>query len=139
MQARPTGRIGLWRIGNRDVIVDGSTRFDETKGPAVVGALVEVVGYADSNGQILALRIKVENATATPAPPVKFIGTIQRLPDAGLIGTWQVDGRMVTVTASTQVLGDHSRYTVGARTRVRGWQAAGGSITATEIELYIEG
>ena len=51
MQARPTGRTGLWRIGDRDVIVDGSTRFDESKGPAVVGAKVAVVGYKDSNGR----------------------------------------------------------------------------------------
>ena len=138
VQTRPTGRIGLWRIGDRDVAVDSSTRFDETKGPAVAGTLVEVVGYADSNGQILALRIKVENALATPVPTVKFIGAIQRLPATGLIGAWQVADRSVNVTASTQVLGNHARYVVGARVKVRGRQAADGSITATEIELYVE-
>ncbi len=137
VQARPAGRTGLWRIGDRNVIVDGSTRFDESKGPAVVGALVAVVGYTDSSGQVLALRIKVENAVATPAPTVKFIDTIQLMPSSGLIGTWQVGGRRVNVKASTQILGDHARYVVGAKARVRGLQAADGSVNATAVDLYI--
>ena len=136
VQARPAGRTGLWRIADRDVIVDGSTRFDESKGPAVVGAKVAVVGYKDSNGQILALQIKVENAVATPVPTTKMIGEIKSLPGGNLIGSWQVDDQTVAVTAATQILGDHARYRVGTKVRVRGLSTGAKSIAATVIELY---
>ena len=136
VQARPTGRIGLWRIGDRDVVVDGSTRFDESKGPAVVGAKVAVVGYKDSNGQILAVQIKVEDAVATPVPTTKMIGEIKSLPGGDLIGSWQVDDQTVAVTAATQILGDHARYRVGTKVRVRGLVTGAKSIASTVIELY---
>ena len=118
--------------------MDAGTRFDESKGQAVVGAMVVVKGYEDASGRTLALRITVENPVATPVPTVKFIGTIERLPGTGLIGVWQVGGHRVSVTASTQVLGEHARYRVGARVKIRGRQAADGSVTATEVEMYVE-
>ena len=116
--------------------MDGSTRFDESKGPAVVGAKVAVVGYKDSNGQVLALQIKVESAVATPAPTTKMIGEIKSLPGGNLIGSWQVDDQTVVVTAATQILGDHAQYHVGTKVRVRGLGTGAKSIAATVIELY---
>ena len=42
----------------------------------------------------------------------------------------------MVVTAATQILGDHARYHVGTKVRVRGLGAGAKSIAATVIELY---
>lgn len=138
VQARPANRIGVWRIGDRDVLVDASTRFDESKGQAAIGVEVEVKGYEDASRQIQALRITVKNSVATPAPTVKFIGVIERLPATGLIGVWQVGEHRVSVTDSTEIEGEPARYRIGASVKIRGQQDAEGLVTATKVELYDE-
>lgn len=137
VEARPTGRIGLWRIAGQDVYTDASTRFDESKGPAVVGALVEAKGYVLANGTRLATRIKVEESGGT-AVRIKFRGAIESLPPTGLIGQWRVGGRTVTVTAATVLKGRRADYVVGAQVRVYAVQQADGSLVAQQIEREYE-
>ncbi len=138
VQTRPTNRTGTWQIGGRTVIVTSSTRFDEAKGPAAVGATVQVKGYQETNGQVSAQRIKTESAARSEEPTVKWVGAIESLPASGLVGTWQVGGRAVHVTASTQLHGAHAAYRVGAMVKVRALSAPDGIATATDIELSEE-
>jgi hypothetical protein len=138
VQTRPANRIGAWQIGGRTVIVTASTRFDESKGPAVVGATVQVKGYQETNGQVSAQRIKTESASGPAEPTVKWIGVIESLPGGDLVGVWQVGGQAVTVSASTQLHGDHAAYVLGARVKVRARTATDGVLVATDVELYQE-
>lgn len=138
VQTRPANRIGAWQIGGRTVIVTASTRFDESKGPAVVGATVQVKGYQETNGQVSAQRIKTESASGPAEPTVKWIGVIESLPGGDLVGVWQVGGQDVTVSASTQLHGDHAAYVLGARVKVRARTATDGVLVATDVELYQE-
>ncbi len=133
VEARPAGRSGLWRIAGQVVRADASTRFDESKGPAVVGALVEVKGYLLPDGSRLATRIKVEENSPQGAG-IKFRGLIQRLPATGLIGQWQVGGRTVTVTADTVLRGRPADYRTGVLVRVYAVQRADGTLVARQIE-----
>ncbi len=138
VEARPAGRIGWWRIAGQDVRTDASTRFDESNGPAVVGAFVQVKGYILSDGTRLATRIKVERSDDQEVK-IKFRGVIQSLPATGLIGQWQVGGRTVLVTASTRLEGRPADYAVGVMVKVYAIQGANGVITAQEIELEQNG
>lgn len=132
VQIRPAERLGIWRIADLDIRVDASTRFDEEHGPAVVGAIVEVKGFQAEDGQRLATRLKVEKSAEQPVK-VKFRGPLERLPSSGLLGKWQVAGRIVLVTATTEIKGPSSAYIPGVEVQVHGQQAADGTITATEI------
>jgi hypothetical protein len=42
IESRPSGRVGTWVIGGRNVEVTERTRLEEDHGPLVVGACVEV-------------------------------------------------------------------------------------------------
>lgn len=45
---RPENGLGIWLIGDLEVVVDERTRLDNRRGPLVIGALVEVKGsYRD--------------------------------------------------------------------------------------------
>ena len=58
-----------------------------------------------------------------------FLGTIQTLPaTADLTGIWTVDGRAVTVDASTLVHADHGSPAVGGHVEVEGTLLAVGAI-----------
>ncbi len=58
----PGGFVGIWTFdgGNPDVTVDAGTLIDQSRGPAEVGALVEVKAIRQG-GVWLAVRIQVEN------------------------------------------------------------------------------
>jgi len=57
-----------WVIGGQTVLVDANTVIDESEGPAVVGAYVEVKAIRQSDGSLYARRIKVEESHETPEP-----------------------------------------------------------------------
>lgn len=57
------GLIGDWIVSGRTVRVGNSTRIDQEKGPAAVGATVEVKGYQQS-GIIEAAEIEVKSSPA---------------------------------------------------------------------------
>lgn len=134
VESRPSGRIGMWRIDGRNVTVDATTRFDEKKGPAIVGASVKLRGMQDAGGNILAQRITVQS-TGDRSRETKFIGTIQQLPSGGLLGAWLVSGNTVNVDAQTEVHGNASRYRVGAVVKIHGRRLADNTVTADEVSL----
>ena len=132
---------GTWRIAGQDVIVDGSTRIDESDGAAVGGAQVEVKGFRDGANRLLATRIKVESGNGggggggNTSTITKWRGFIEKLPATGLMGEWQVGGRTFTVNSQTQLPNPAAAYKVGAWVKVQAVQASGGAVTAHEVEL----
>ena len=64
-----------------------------------------------------------------------FEGAIESLPGGGLIGDWLVAGRIVHVSASTEIRDDHGPVVIGAQVEVRGTPQPDGSTNATRIEV----
>ena len=62
-------------------------------------------------------------------------GAIEALPADGVVGTWQVAGRTVTVTDTTEIDREGRTLAVGVRVEVDGAVQADGSILASEIEV----
>src|SRR5439155_6401457 len=98
----------------------------------------EVEGLADANGVIVASQIELKSG-GTPAPQpepddLEIVGTIEALPAGGLIGTWQVAGRSVVVTAATELDAENGPFAVGVTVEVKGALGSTGEVDATEIE-----
>ncbi len=71
--------------------------------------------------------------TPSEAPgKIKLTGTVQALPQSGLIGTWTIQGLHVSVTADTKVEGAPA---VGSFVKVEGTVDGQGVITARSIEV----
>ena len=66
-------------------------------------------------------------------------GVIESLPASGLIGDWIVSGRLVHVTASTEIDQDDGPAVVGAPVEVKGELESDNSITAEEVEVERSG
>ncbi len=125
LQSFPPAQRGAWVIGGQTVLVTAQTRI---VGTPEVGRWANVEAVRGPEGNLLALRIGIQEPartptpqptgmptsqpleTPTPPPPsrtpeiIRFGGIIQHLP-AGRLGTWVIGGRAVTVTARTEVRG----------------------------------
>jgi len=142
------GLLGAWVVNGQTVNVTAATLVESEHGTPVVGTVVEVRGYMQSNHTILADKIEVKSGGDSGTPGsgdhsgdpgqgqgqyVEFHGQVQALP-AGLVGTWMVSGRVVRATAQTRFEQQHGALQVGARVKVSGYRQADGSINATKIE-----
>ncbi len=138
VQSLPAGLIGTWTVDGRTVNVTPGTRIKQKRGPAAVGAYVEVKGTQQPSGAVDAYEIEVKSGSGGGGAPVgsqvKFYGTVQSLP-AGLIGTWMVDGRTVNVTPGTQIKQKRGPAAVGAFVEVKGVMQTDGSVNAFKIEV----
>ncbi len=135
-----TGFDGVWVISGREVnVVEGLTEIDEHKGPAEVGARVEVEAIREADGALTALEIEVKKDGDTDENDhgrryVEFKGTVESLPAGGLIGAWVVDGRTVEVSQHTRIKQENGPIVVGSRVEVEGWKLEDGTIQARKIE-----
>ncbi len=84
---------------------------------------------------VLATLIPTTAAFASTDKEVKFTGTIQSLPQKGLIGDWKVSGRTVHVSAATQIDQSDGAAVKGAKVTVEGLKQKDGSITAMSIDV----
>lgn len=150
IQSLPSGGlIGDWVVSGRTVHVSASTSIEQEHGAAVVGASVEVHGAPQSDGSLAATRIEVNptngggnpNGGGSPTGGhAKFFGTVESLPQGGLVGTWTVSSRAVRVTESTVVEREHGvAPAVGSYVEVEGAQLADGSIRASKVEVKTGG
>ncbi len=64
----------------------------------------------------------------------EFKGRIDSLPAGAGTGTWEVAGRTVNVTASTELDNGDGPFAVGACVQVKGSTAANGQVNATEVK-----
>ena len=132
------GLLGTWQVAGRTVLVVSTTTLEQENGGFAVGAIVEVEGLPDANGVIVASKIELQSGGA-PAPQpvpedVEIVGTIDALPASGFIGTWQVTGRAVVVTAATELDTENGAFAVGVTVKVEGSLDSTGTLVAAQIE-----
>lgn len=131
------GRIGDWKIGGKTVHVTQTTKLLPANASFAIEAQVEVVGIAMNDGTIGALVITLK-PVVTPNPQAKFAGIVEKLPSTlGRIGDWTVSGRIVHVTATTQIKQERGEVAVGSYVEVEGTRQNDGSINATKIEIKL--
>ncbi|MFQ5343628.1 MAG: DUF5666 domain-containing protein, partial [Anaerolineae bacterium] len=131
------GLIGAWIVSGRTVNVSTSTRIDHEHGQPVVGAYVEVEGLLQADNSVNATKIDVQDSPDggdNHDSNFKFYGTVNSFP-TDFVGTWDIGGRIVTTTATTEINEEHGPVAQGAYVEVEGTLQAGGSIAATKIEV----
>jgi cytochrome c-type biogenesis protein CcmE len=131
-----TGQIGNWTVAGVTVIVSATTVFPAGQPASIaVGTQVNVNGTLNSDGTVTASKIAA--VTPPPANGYHFSGTVTALPGTtGQIGNWTVNGKTVTVTASTLFpTGQLASIAVNSVVEVSGILNADGTITALRISL----
>ena len=131
------GLIGAWIVSGRTVNVSNSTRIDQEHGQPVAGAYVEVEGLLQADNSVNATKIDVQDSPEggdNHDSNTKFYGTVNSFP-AGFVGTWDIGGRIVTTTATTEINQEHGAVAVDAYVEVEGTLQADGSVAATKIEV----
>ncbi|MDH4231317.1 MAG: DUF5666 domain-containing protein [Nitrospirota bacterium] len=134
----PAGLIGIWQVKGREISVTKDTFIKEKHGKAAVGAYVEIEGtYQDKT--LVARKIEVKRAKAdggtdrhesrerhegrerghNESYKSKIYGTVEKMPE-GLVGTWQVKGREISVTKDTLIKEKHGKAAVGAYVEIEG-------------------
>lgn len=61
-------------------------------------------------------------------------GVVEAMPATGMVGTWQISGRTVTVTEATEIDQEVATIAVGSLVEVEGTEQPDGSILASELE-----
>jgi hypothetical protein len=132
------GLIGDWKVNGQTIHVANTTKVDQKKGQAQVGAFVKVEGLAQADGSVNAHEIEVRTSTGNPPSStkyIKFYGVIQTLPASGVIGDWTVNGLTVHVDAATKIEAKYGAPVVGGRVEVKGVLQADGSVNALKLEV----
>jgi hypothetical protein len=112
-------------VGGRTVLIGAGTVIDESQGPAVIGANVQVEGMEQPDGAVEALTIRVQ---ASAVEIETFTGIITVMGG----GQWLIGDRWVIVDGSTQIIGVPA---VGKSAMVTARRVSGGPWTATRIEV----
>jgi subtilisin family serine protease len=128
------GLIGDWRVAGHTVHISASTELRQDKGPAVVGAQVEVRGTSEPDGSTNATRVEVLSSGGQIGE-TSFQGAIQSMPSSGFVGDWRVAGVIVHVFSSTEIRQDKGSAAVGAQVEVKGTAQPDGSNNASRVEV----
>lgn len=78
---------------------------------------------------------EMDTVFAQAAGEVELDGVVEAMPATGMVGTWQVSGRTVTVTDATEIDQEEGALAVGSMVEVEGVEQPDGSITARELEV----
>ncbi len=130
-------------VAGKTVHVDASTRLLDSKGMPILlsgfkqGDLVDVEGTSQSDGSVLATKVKIESADDDEGEQdVEFSGTIASL------NPLTIAGRTVKTDTSTKYVGpEHKTLTpaevlkVGNKVEVDGIKQADNSVLAKKIQL----
>ena len=124
---------GTWTIDGVNYEANLQTRFDQEYGPFEIGRCVEVKYYLDG-GTPVATRIKTKHRhdCSEDNEDNEVFGTVEALPDNGLMGLWTVGGLQYQVTATTLL--DDGPFFVGLLVEIHFTVAADGTLMATRIE-----
>lgn len=119
-------------VTGRVVTTTAQTRF---RGVIEVGAYVEVEGYLQPDGGVLAKKVSVEHQDDHDHE-VEFRGPILALPaDVNWLGEWVVGEYTVTVDVSTTLDTHHGQIALGAIAEVKAYRQADGSLLAVRIKI----
>lgn len=136
-QMPPAGLVGTWIIGGVAYDARASTRFEESHGPFMVGAYVEV-HYTIEGG------VKVAQKVETHVPPDAgnhtAMGTLQIPPALGATlltatgQTWIIDGQSYTITDATILDDSQAPFQDGQPVLVNAYTDRGtGDLVATRV------
>jgi hypothetical protein len=138
VQTISTPTVGDWTIAGRTVRVTPGTQIRQN--PAVaVGSFVEVKGVWQPDGTVVAIVIKAEDNTQLGDGFIEFRGIVEDLPVSGLIGTWRVNRRTVTVDASTRVNQERGQVAVNRVVEIKGRLQSDNSVMAFDVEVKPNG
>jgi mRNA-degrading endonuclease toxin of MazEF toxin-antitoxin module len=122
--------LGEWQIDGKQVHVDDKTEIKLNGQTVAVGKRAKVGGWRQVDGSVRAAHISlVEDRGRSTS----FAGVIQALPENTLIGDWQIDNRVVTVSPTTELKNRHGDFVVGQRVKVSG-RERDGVVHAEKIE-----
>ena len=142
VQAMPaSGFVGDWMIGGRAVKTTATTTIDQSDGPRVMGAIVEVKGTQAAPGEpVMATKIEVQSGAGGSGDEEDddesdgdITGPIESLPDGTFIGEWMVGGQKVIVLTTTRLDQEHGGFVVGAIVEIEGTPSPDGFV-ASKIE-----
>lgn len=111
--------MGLFRVRRLAVV-----------GALALSALVGTTGFAVFGSSETAFA-----AVGEQAGEIDLDGVVETMPASGFVGTWQVSGRTVVVTATTEIDQEEGQLAVGVLVEVEGVEQADGSILASELEV----
>lgn len=136
----PSGFVGDWMIGGRAVRTTETTTIDQSDGPLVMGAIVEVKGTQSApDAPIAATKLDVQSGMGSgdgeddDESDGKITGPIEALPDGTFIGDWKVGGNKVIVLTTTRLDQEHGGFVVGAIVEIEGTPSPDGFV-ASKIE-----
>lgn len=134
-------------VGGQSVVINDSTELLGRQNQPipfsdiVVGAFVEVEGWPQSDGSILAKKVKLEDDDGDGGGgdqnEVEFRGLVESAGSNRLV----VGGRTVVVNDATELLGRQNQsiplsdIVVGSFVEVEGWPQSDGSIFAKKVKL----
>ena len=125
--------VGDWMVSGLLVHVTTSTEIDQSDGPVVVGAAVEVEGLLAPDGSVTASQIEVKDESDIEENSLTLTGIASRIPhNAQHLGTWRVSKQQVRVGSRTTIVRER-RLGNGSMVRVFGTFRANGSIRASKV------
>jgi len=141
VEEMPDNLHGTWIVNGRAITVTPQTYIEQEHGRAAVGAFVEIKGRYDGR-DFDANEIEVkqgarsvsQDSSSRKSKGEKFYGTITRLPDGSLVGTWVIDNREIHVDERTRINEKHGRVAVGIPVEAKGTYQ-GDSFLVREIEV----
>jgi len=139
VQTAPAAGSQMWTIAGRKVLVNSATTMTPPGRTLQAGACVEVQGRLESDSSVTASRVQTlgngvcKNGLDRQAD-VSYFGKITSLPSGGLVGSWNVNGLVVTVSASTSINSDNGAPAAGVCVQVRGDFGVSNTVVATRIE-----
>jgi hypothetical protein len=137
----PSGFVGDWTIAGRAVKTTATTTIDQSDGPLVMGAIVEVKGTQSAPGDpVMATKLEVQSGAGGTGTEEDddgsdgdITGPIESLPDGTFIGEWMVGGQKVIVLTTTRLDQEHGGFVVGAIVEIQGTPGPDGFV-ASKIE-----
>lgn len=122
--------LGEWQVDGKRVQVSDQTEIELNGQTVAVGKKVQVGGWRQADGSVRAARIALVEDRGRS---IYFAGVIQSLPENTFIGEWQIDDRVVAVSAATELKNRHGDFAVGRRVKVYG-RDRDGVVQAEKIE-----
>jgi uncharacterized protein (TIGR03437 family) len=157
------GLVGNWRVGSRIVVVTQATVIEQLVGPVRVDSCVEVEGFPQADGSLIAKKVEVRSSTGgclaagpgddspgddspgggnggasgSNAGEFKHIGVLQQLPASGFTGAWVVGGRTIGVSSQTRINQEDGMVRIGACLEAEGTLLSDGALSASEVSVEL--
>ncbi len=129
--------VGDWTVDGKTVHVTVNTKLEQSRVKFAAAVYVHVNGYQLADGSVTATRIESRSQSEGERRSfIEFIGAVTALPTtANFVGDWKAAGRVVHVSARTQVNRERATVAVGATVEINGAELPDGSVDATFIEV----